>query len=72
MLIMTRLNTILTLSILVLLLPFLGFPQSFDNFLYVIFGGAIFVFSYLLKKDFDERGFQSKNTRDTGGDDISP
>jgi len=46
---MDRLNIILILSAVIFLLPFLGFPQAFDNFLYVVFGIAIFVLALLLK-----------------------
>jgi len=46
---MQKINTILTLGVLVALLPFLGFPQSWDNFFYVVFGLVIIGAAYLLK-----------------------
>jgi hypothetical protein len=47
---MQKTNTILILSALIVLLPFLGFPQSWDNFFFVIFGLTIFTLTYLSKK----------------------
>ena len=46
---MQKINTILALGVLVILLPFLGFPQSWDNFFYVISGLVIVSMAYLLK-----------------------
>ena len=46
---MQKINTILALGVLVVLLPFLGFPQSWDNFFYVVSGLVIIGMAYLLK-----------------------
>jgi len=48
---MAKTKTILVLSILIALLPFLGFPQSWDNFFYVVFGLIIAGLAYLLRKN---------------------
>jgi hypothetical protein len=61
---MTKLKTIFILSFLIFILPFLGFPQFFDDILSVVFGVAIFTSAYLLKKDLDEKRYQSS---DQGG-----
>jgi hypothetical protein len=63
---MWRINIILTLSFLVIALPFLGMPQAFDDVLYVVFGILIFISAFLLRKikdsnvqrrsDYNERG----------------
>jgi hypothetical protein len=47
---MQKTNTILILSALIVLMPFLGFPQSWDNFFFVVFGLVIFTLTYLSKK----------------------
>ena len=51
---MGRLNIILVLSAIIFLLPFLGFPQAFDNFLYVVLGIVIFVLALLLKGEVNQ------------------
>jgi hypothetical protein len=49
---MLRLNIILISSLVIFLLPFLGFPQGFDNFLYVVLAIVIFASAFLLKIGF--------------------
>jgi len=67
---MDRLNVILILSVIILLLPFLGLPQAFDNFLYTIFGLVIFVIAYLMKRDSNGRELYSKREENNNGEGI--
>ena len=46
---MRNINIILWLSLVISLLPFLGFPQIFDDFIYVVSGAIIFILVFLLK-----------------------
>jgi hypothetical protein len=48
---MPKIKTIYILSIIIVLLPFLGLPQSVDNFFYVIFGLTILTLAYLIKRE---------------------
>jgi len=57
-----KMNVIIGLGVLVLLLPFLGLPQSLDNFLYVISGLALVIIAVLMKLNL-KNGDSSKPTR---------
>jgi len=58
---MLRINTILVLSFLVFLLPFLGLPQIIDNLLYIIFGVVIFVAAFLLRENLYDQKNKSED-----------
>jgi len=51
---MNKYNLIMVFGFIVLILPYIGFPQSFDNVLYSILGILIFTTSYLLKKEIND------------------
>ncbi len=42
------------LSILIMILPFLGLPSSFKTILFVLFGGAIFLMSYFANRSYKQ------------------
>jgi len=62
-----KLNVILILSGVIFLLPFLGFPQAFDNFLYVVLSIAIFVLALLLKSGISKKYVRNESDGNTGG-----
>ncbi len=43
-------NTIIALGVIIVVLQFLGFPQSWDNALYAIVGLAIIALAYVGEK----------------------
>ncbi len=51
---MVKISTIFALGILTALVQFTGFPKSFKDFLYVVFGIAIAILSYLIRKELLE------------------
>ena len=63
---MSALKTILWLSVLVAVLPFLGLPQSFDNVLSVLSGAVIFILSFLLRKELGEKEINKPEREDLG------
>ncbi len=51
---MIKISTITGLGILTAIIPFSGFPKGFKDFLYIVFGLAIAVLSYLIRKELHE------------------
>jgi hypothetical protein len=43
-------NLIITLGVLIILVQFLGFPESWDNALYAIFGILVIILAYISQK----------------------
>jgi hypothetical protein len=51
---MLKISTIFALGVLVILVPFSGFPLEWKNFLYVASGIVIAGFSVLIRKELHE------------------
>jgi hypothetical protein len=51
---MVKISTIFALGILVILVPFSGFPIGWKNFLYVLSGAIIVLFSILIRRELHE------------------
>ncbi len=51
---MVKISTIFALGVLTALVQFSGFPKSFKDFLYIVFGLAIAILSYLIRKELLE------------------
>ena len=68
---MNKFNAILVLGILVVLLPFLGFPQAYDNFLFVVLGASVFILTYLLKGELDSKENVQTNREENSEENLS-
>ncbi len=51
---MVKISTIFALGILTAIVQYTGFPKSFKDFLYIVFGLAIAVLSYLIRRELME------------------
>jgi len=51
---MVKISTIFALGIVVMLVQFSGFPKSFKDFLYIVSGLIIVIFSVLIRRELNE------------------
>jgi hypothetical protein len=51
---MVKISSIFVLGILVVLMPFSGFPFEWKNFIYIVCGATIIILSLLIRKELHE------------------
>ncbi|MCX6758000.1 MAG: hypothetical protein NTZ44_03925 [Candidatus Nomurabacteria bacterium] len=62
---MKKARTLLTIGIWVAILPYLGFPSSWKNILFVLTGLGLFYFAYVLYKQAKEIKNDNKKSFDS-------